>query len=126
MAPPFGIDGNTTDTVVGDADSGLIDQTNFIVGVSVSATKLNAILTGAGHAIIAKKSILRGLRGRRFAINSLAPEASPRGGAGYRAAALNAQAVGSVTVTVNDLNNGVMSYTIDGVSGSKPISRQPF
>ena len=47
-------------------------------------------------------------------------------GAAYNPAALNAQPVGSVTFTFTDINNGVMSYTIDGVSGAKPISRQPF
>ncbi len=51
---------------------------------------------------------------------------SPWAGAAYNFAALNPQAVGSVTFTFADLNNGVMSYVIDGVSGSKPITRQPF
>ncbi len=47
-------------------------------------------------------------------------------GAAYNPAALNAQPVGSVTFTFTDINTGVMSYTIDGVAGAKPISRQPF
>ncbi len=51
---------------------------------------------------------------------------SPWAGAAYNLAALIAQPVGTVTFTFNDLNNAVMSYTIDGVSGSKPIVRQPF
>jgi hypothetical protein len=51
---------------------------------------------------------------------------SPWAGAVYNAGALNAQAAGSVTFTFTDLDNGVMSYTLDGVSGSKPITRQPF
>ena len=50
-------DGGTTDTVVGPADSGSIDQTNFTVKVSVSTAKLNAILTAAGHRIIDSKSV---------------------------------------------------------------------
>ncbi|MEP7069436.1 MAG: hypothetical protein ABI789_09360 [Usitatibacter sp.] len=51
---------------------------------------------------------------------------SPWAGAAYNPAALNAQSAGTVTFTFTDINTGVMSYTIDGVSGSKPISRQPF
>ena len=51
---------------------------------------------------------------------------SPWAGAAYNPAAFTAQAVGTVTFTFTDINNGVMSYTIDGVSGSKPITRQPF
>ncbi len=51
---------------------------------------------------------------------------SPWAGAAYNPAALSAQPVGTVTFTFTDINTGVMSYTIDGVSGSKPISRQPF
>jgi hypothetical protein len=47
-------------------------------------------------------------------------------GAAYNPAALNAQPVGTVTFTFTDINNGVMTYDVDGVSGSKPISRQPF
>jgi chitinase len=47
-------------------------------------------------------------------------------GAPYDPALLNAQPVGTVTLTFTDLNNGVMSYTIDGVSDSKPITRQSF
>ena len=47
-------------------------------------------------------------------------------GAPYDAARLNARPVGNVTFTFTDLNNGFMSYNIDGVAGSKPITRQPF
>ncbi|MEO7742404.1 MAG: hypothetical protein ABIR98_05680 [Usitatibacter sp.] len=47
-------------------------------------------------------------------------------GTTYNPAAFAANAVGSVTFTFNDVNNAVMSYTIDGVSGTKPITRQPF
>ena len=51
---------------------------------------------------------------------------SPWIGATYDPNALNAPAVGTVTFTFLDLNNAVMSYTIDGVTGSKPLTRQPF
>jgi hypothetical protein len=47
-------------------------------------------------------------------------------GTAYNAAALNAQAVGTVTFTFTDIGNAIMSYTVDGVSGSKAITRQPF
>src|SRR5262249_18851037 len=47
-------------------------------------------------------------------------------GAPYNANAFTAPAVGTVTFTFTDLNNAVMSYTIDGVTGSKQITRQPF
>jgi hypothetical protein len=73
-------DGSTTDTVVGDADSGTINQTNFTITVNVSATKLNDILIAAGHPIIAKRSVLCGLRGRTFEVSSLALEDFTRGG----------------------------------------------
>ena len=51
---------------------------------------------------------------------------SPWLGTAYNPAAFVANPVGTLTFTFNDLNNAVMSYTIDGVSGSKPITRQPF
>lgn len=35
-------------------------------------------------------------------------------------------AVGTVRVKFDDVNNGVFSYTVDGVSGSKPITREVF
>jgi len=44
----------------------------------------------------------------------------------YDAAALHVQPVGSVTFTFTDANNAVMTYDVDGVTGSKPIVRQPF
>ena len=34
--------------------------------------------------------------------------------------------VGSATLTFSDANNGVFAYSIDGVAGSKAITRQPF
>lgn len=44
----------------------------------------------------------------------------------YDPAAFNPRPVGNVTFTFTGLNNAVMSYSIDGVTGSKPIFRQPF
>jgi len=72
--------GSTTDTVVGDADSGSISTTNFTVTVNVSTSKLNAILTAAGHKTIGKKSVLCGLRGFSYNLDSLALEDITRGG----------------------------------------------
>jgi plastocyanin len=51
---------------------------------------------------------------------------SPWAGGAYDPAALNAQVAGTVTFTFTDLDHAVMGYVIDGVSGSKPITRQPF
>jgi hypothetical protein len=73
-------DGSTTDTVVGAADSGSISQTSFTISVTVSASKLNAILTAAGRPIIAKGSVFCGLRGWSFEVSSLALEDFTRGG----------------------------------------------
>ena len=36
------------------------------------------------------------------------------------------QAVGSITLTFSDASHGTLSYTVNGVSGSKPMIRQPF
>jgi hypothetical protein len=51
---------------------------------------------------------------------------SPWFGVPYDPAAVNAQVAGSITFTFTDLNHAVMSYTIDGVTQSKAITRQPF
>jgi hypothetical protein len=51
---------------------------------------------------------------------------SPWIGAAYNPNALVPTSVGSISFTFLDLNNAVMSYTIDGVTGSKPLTRQPF
>ena len=51
---------------------------------------------------------------------------SPWIGAAYSASSLVSQPVGSVTFSFTDLNHAVMTYTIDGVTQSKPITRQPF
>ena len=51
---------------------------------------------------------------------------SPWLGAPYDPAALQAQAVGTVTLTFHDRDNATMSYIVDGVTQSKAITRQPF
>jgi hypothetical protein len=51
---------------------------------------------------------------------------SPWIGVPYNAAAVNAQVAGTITFTFTDLNHAVMTYTIDGVTQSKPITRQVF
>jgi hypothetical protein len=47
-------------------------------------------------------------------------------GTAYNAAALNALPVGTATFNFTDIGNATMSYTVDGVTGSKPLVRQPF
>jgi hypothetical protein len=47
-------------------------------------------------------------------------------GAPYDPAALQSQAVGTVTFTFHDRDHATMSYTVDGVTQSKAITRQPF
>ncbi|HET9471979.1 MAG TPA: hypothetical protein VFO24_12810, partial [Usitatibacter sp.] len=36
------------------------------------------------------------------------------------------QAVGSATLTFSDASHGTLAYSVNGVSGTKPIVRQPF
>ena len=47
-------------------------------------------------------------------------------GATYNPSAFIASPTGTLTFRFNDLHNGVMSYEVDGVTGSKAITRQPF
>ena len=77
-------DGSTSDTIVGDADFGSFDQINRTIKVRVSTTKLNAILTAAGHPTIVTGSTLCGLRGRTFEVSSLALEDFTRGGTEFK------------------------------------------
>ena len=51
---------------------------------------------------------------------------SPWLGATYDPAAFVAPPVGTVTFRFTDLNNAVMNYVIDGIAGSKSLTRQPF
>ena len=53
-------------------------------------------------------------------------QGSPWVGAAYNPNALVATPAGSVTFRFDDANHATLSYTVDGVTGSKPISRQPF
>jgi hypothetical protein len=77
-------DGSTTDTVVGNADFGSIDQPNRTITVRVSTTNLNAILTAAGRPGIVSGSTLCGLRGRTFELSELALEDFTRGGTQFK------------------------------------------
>jgi len=47
-------------------------------------------------------------------------------GAPYNAGALQATPVGTVTFTFHDRDNATMTYAVEGVTQSKPITRQPF
>lgn len=53
-------------------------------------------------------------------------QGSPWVGAAYNPNALVATPAGSVTFRFDDANHATLGYTVDGVTGSKPISRQPF
>lgn len=77
-------DGGTTDTVVGDADSGSFDIANFTITVNVSIAKLNAVLSAAGRPSIARGSVFCGLRGFAFELSSLALEDATRGGTEFK------------------------------------------
>lgn len=44
----------------------------------------------------------------------------------FNASSVNVRQAGSITLTFSDANNGTFSYTVDGVSGTKAITRQPF
>lgn len=50
----------------------------------------------------------------------------PASGATFSPDAVQRRAVGSGTVTFSDANNGTFAFVINGVTGSKPITRQPF
>jgi hypothetical protein len=51
---------------------------------------------------------------------------SPWLGAAYDPSRFDPQAAGNVTFTFNGLNDAVMAYTIDGVTQTKALVRQPF
>ena len=51
---------------------------------------------------------------------------SPWLGTAYNPAAFSARDVGEVTLSFTDLSNAVMTYTLDGVTQTKPISRFVF
>jgi hypothetical protein len=51
---------------------------------------------------------------------------SPWIGTPYNPAALVPQPVGTVTLTFHDANNATMSYSVEGVTQSKSLVRQPF
>jgi len=59
-------DGSITYTDVSDADSGAFNQTAKTVTLKIAVSKLNTILTTAGHPTLTTGSILAGLRGQAF------------------------------------------------------------
>ncbi|MGI8889837.1 MAG: hypothetical protein ACR2G0_03520 [Chthoniobacterales bacterium] len=73
-------DGSTTDTVVGTADRGFINQQDRTISVRLTISKLNAILTAASHPTVDIGSTFCGLRGRSSAANSVVLEDVTRGG----------------------------------------------
>ena len=44
----------------------------------------------------------------------------------WNPAGVAATDVGAVNIAFSDANNGVFNYNVNGVAGSKPISRQVF
>jgi hypothetical protein len=44
----------------------------------------------------------------------------------WNAASVSTVAVGTVNLAFSDANNGVFSYTLNGVSQSKPITREVY
>jgi hypothetical protein len=50
----------------------------------------------------------------------------PPFGPTFDSSKVHAQAVGSVSVTFTDPNNGTLNYTVNGVTASKPLQRQVF
>ena len=57
---------------------------------------------------------------------SLFTTAGPPFTAPFNPGQVESRQVGSATITFSDANNGVFSYSVDGVSGAKSITRQPF
>ena len=78
-------DGSITYTDVGAADSGAFDQANKTVTLKVAVSKLNTVLSGAGHPLLGPGSVLAGLRGQAFttAQGNNAKLDSTRGGLQY-------------------------------------------
>lgn len=44
----------------------------------------------------------------------------------FKSSDVEIRQVGTATITFRDANNGTFTYSVDGVSGSKAITRQPF
>jgi hypothetical protein len=65
-------------------------------------------------------------RANTFSGTAYRVTSSPWLGAPYNPAAFNAQTVGNVTFTFTDINTAVMTYTVDGVTQTRNLSRQPF
>jgi hypothetical protein len=61
-----------------------------------------------------------------FTGNAYRTTGSPWLGATYNPGALQSTAAGTVTFTFHDRDNATMSYTVDGVTQNKSITRQPF
>jgi hypothetical protein len=61
-----------------------------------------------------------------FSGTMYATSGPPASAASFNAASVNVRQVGSATLSFSDANTGTWSYTVDGVTGSKAITRQPF
>ncbi|HEX4780395.1 MAG TPA: hypothetical protein VH301_06555 [Usitatibacter sp.] len=61
-----------------------------------------------------------------FAGTLFATTGPPASGASFNASAVRTRDVGSATISFTDASHATFSYTIDGVTGQKSITRQPF
>ena len=59
-------------------------------------------------------------------VGALYTTAGPAFTAPFNASDVEARQVGSATITFSDANNGTFAYSVDGVTGTKAITRQPF
>ncbi|MEP7156422.1 MAG: M12 family metallopeptidase, partial [Betaproteobacteria bacterium] len=64
--------------------------------------------------------------GNSFTGDMYGTTGSPWLGAVYNPSALVVTKVGAMTLSFSDVNNGVMTYTVNGITQSKGIVRQPF
>ena len=55
-----------------------------------------------------------------------ATSASPFLGRTFNPSAVTRAGVGQITLRFTGTNSAVMSYSVDGVAGTKQITRQPF
>lgn len=125
----------------GAADSGAINSGSNTIEVRISASKLNALLSGAGHPLICGGSVIAGLRGQAFTplpeVGSPTRIDTARGGTQVMLdrppmaalSALPGSGIAPMTVTLDasgssdpDPCDGVTSYTFNFGDGSAPVT----
>ena len=73
-----------------------------------------AIVTGAGNGLGRAESLALARAGALLVLNDLPGNA------------VQAVPAGSITVNFTDANNALLTYTVDGVEGTKAVTRQLF